>query len=452
MRAMLSKRVLEPLAKSFSLGHCHWLIAILLLCGAVGSAAGQPFKSDPIDKAARAYSASAKQWLSNPAAFAADKQHFDDYFVKYYFPDMTHAEDADLGQLGKKRYDLFKNYLWATNNPQLQQDLTDIALKKMGLIVVDAGYHPAVRYNAILLIGMLDEQYATAPGQTPKPLAKATRALTTVVDNATAKNSRFPPPIILGAIIGLERHAQLRASLTPEAVAAMTAALVKLVEHDAPIQEMDAEAYAWIRLRAAETLAKLGNVGEKNSVHNALVKLISSTKSLDDRCEAAGFLDKLDKNAYKDVKLDDATTAEPLFALARDVAAAEDKRAADFQNQYSGGGSVAPGPRPRGAEGFAPGIGGDEQQETYPRRQVAARLTSVRDAIARVKPSLPTETQTRADDLLKAINAARAAALDKNTIELKLAAAIRTMALAINKAVPAPAAAKAPPAKAAAAL
>src|SRR4029079_15259841 len=191
---------------------------------------------------------------------------------------------------------------------------------------------------------MLDEQYANAPGQTPKPLAKATKALTGVVDNATIENSRFPAPVILGAIIGLERHAQLRASLPPEAIAAMTAALVKLVTHDARIQEMDPDAYAWMRLRAASVLAKLGSVGEKNSVHNAMIKLITSNKSLDDRCEAAGLLNQL---TYKDVKLDDATTAEPLFALARDVATAEDKRADDFQSQHTGGGAGAPmAPRP----------------------------------------------------------------------------------------------------------
>src|SRR3954470_11345739 len=183
MRAMLSKRVLEPLAKSFSLGHCHWLIAILLLCGAVGSAAGQPFKSDPIDKAARAYSASAKQWLSNPAAYAADKQHFDDYFVKYYFPDMTHADDADLGRIGDSRYNLFKKYLWATTNTQLQQDLTNLAYVELGKRISNPEYHPAFRYNAILVIGMLDEQYTNAPGQAPKPLPKATKALTFIVNN-----------------------------------------------------------------------------------------------------------------------------------------------------------------------------------------------------------------------------------------------------------------------------
>jgi hypothetical protein len=53
--------------------------------------------------------------------------------------------------------------------------------------------------------------------------------------------------------------------------------------------------------------------------------------------------------------------------------------------------------------------------------------------------------------LLKAIDSAKTAVASKNT-ELKLAAAIRTMAAAINKAVPAPAVEKAPPAKAAAAL
>src|SRR6476620_5210703 len=139
-RAMLSKRVLGlPASSLLSPGRCRWLIWILLLCGAVGSAVGQPYKSDPIDKAARAYSANAKQWLTNPAAYTADKQHFDDYFIKYYFPDMTHAEDADLGRIGDSRYNLFKKFLWATTNVQLQQDLTNMAYVKMGPLVVDPG-------------------------------------------------------------------------------------------------------------------------------------------------------------------------------------------------------------------------------------------------------------------------------------------------------------------------
>ena len=129
-------------------------------------------------------------------------------------------------------------------------------------------------------------------------LPEANAFLTQIVDYA-ADDKPVPPPLVLGALIGLERHAQLREGLPPEAVAAMTAAMVKLVSHEKPIQEMDPDAYAWIRFRAAEALAKMGGVGDKNSVHNAIVKLVASSKSLDDRCKAAGILDKI---TYKDVK------------------------------------------------------------------------------------------------------------------------------------------------------
>ena len=53
----------------------------------------------------------------------------------------------------------------------------------------------------------------------------------------------------------------------------MTAALLKLVTNEKPIQEMDRDAYSWLRLRAASALARLGSVGEKNAVHDAIVKL-----------------------------------------------------------------------------------------------------------------------------------------------------------------------------------
>ena len=98
--------------------------------------------------------------------------------------------------------------------------------------------------------------------------------------------------MILGALIGLERHAQFRESLPPEAVTAMSAALLKLVTNDTPIQEMDRDAYSWMRLRAASALARLGSVGDKNAINNAIVKLAASGKSLDDRCAAAALLGK----------------------------------------------------------------------------------------------------------------------------------------------------------------
>ncbi len=416
------------------LRHIVPLVPLLVFACTVVQAAAQEFKSDPVDEKAGRNRAIAQQCVKDPTIYANNMTKFDDYFDNYHFPEMTRPEPEKLAELGKLRDEIFKYFLWKTSNAQLQSDLTDRAFKAMGKIVQDASYHPAVRYNAILVIGMLDEKYSDGH-QPPKPLPKATKALTIVVDMAATSN-RFPPPVILGAVIGLERHAQFPKSLGAEAVSAMSAALVKLVMHDEPIQEMDPDAYAWLRLRAASVLAKLGNTGENNVVHLALIHLISTSKSLDDRCEVAAMLDKI---TYKDAKLDTAGTAEPLFALAREVAAAEDKRAQDFQDQYGGGGGVRTFPR-IGPEGVGPGAIGtaSDELETYPRRQVLARLTGLRNALATVKPALPADTQKKIDDLLKAIDPARAAAASKDTVELKLAEAIRTMALAINKAVPPP--------------
>ncbi len=443
---MSAKRVVNILENFVcALERRAWLVSVLMILATAGSVFAQQYHNDPVDGNVRRYSASAKQWLSNPAAYSADKAHFDEYFNNYYFPDMTRTDDASLGRLGEKRSDLFRKFLWATNNTQLQQDLTAMMYKKMKGIVtsrdpetntaISPPYHPAVRYNAVLTLGMLDQQYSpgTAGAPKPKPLPEATTLLTQIV-NFGADDKPVPPPIVLGAVIGLERHMQLRESLPPEAVNAMTAALLKLVLHEQPIQEMDPEAYAWIRLRAADALARQGSAGDKNSIHNALVKLITTSKSLDDRCEVAGLLDKIE---YKDVKLEDAATADALFALARDVAAAEDKRADDFQSQVSGGVSIGPG---MGRAEFMPGGGfGTERVETYPRRQVLTRLTNLRAAIAKVKPSLSAEAQKKADEVLKAIEPAKTIVTNKESTELKMAAAIRTMAAGVNKAIPAPA-------------
>jgi len=402
------------------------LLLALVLANVVATAAAQEYLTLPIDETARSNRAVAQLCLRDPAAYAANKAKFDDYFVKYHFPSMTRTEPDKIGEVGKLREELFKLFLWKTTNAGLQSDLSNLAFGEMGKIVSaqNPPCHPAARYNAILIIGQLDDQYSP----TPKPYAKATRALTKIVDSAITSNS-FPPAVVLGALIGLERHAQLRDSLAPEAVNAMQAALLKLVTHDEPIQEMDRGAYAWMRLRAASALARLGTVGDKNAVHDAIVKLAVTNKSLDDRCAAIALLDRLE---YKDVKLDDASTAEPMFALARDIAATEDKRAQDFQERGATGGGAFPG-----QGGFGPGGGAAVfDPNAFPRRHVLARLTDLRTGLTKVKPALPAESQTKVDAVLAAINSVITSASSKDTVDLRLAESIRSMAEAVNKAVP----------------
>ncbi len=196
---------------------------------------------------------------------------------------------------------------------------------------------------------------------------------------------------------------------------------------------MDRDTYAWLRYRAASALAKLGTVGDKNAIHNAIIQLAVTNKSLDDRCEAAALVEKLN---YKDVKLDDAATAEPLFALARDIGAAEDQRAQDFQ-EHGGSGTGAMPMRGPGGGPEAYGAGGADPN-AFQRRITISRLWDLQTALTKVKPSLPAETQKKVDAVLAAIKPTFTAASGKDTVDLKLAESIHTMADAITKAVPGP--------------
>ncbi|MCC7474257.1 MAG: hypothetical protein IT425_02580, partial [Pirellulales bacterium] len=396
----------------------------------------QEYLELPIDEQARAHRAIAQQCVRDAATYAANKEKFNDYFTKYHFPAMTQTAPNKLGEIGKLREELFKVYLLKTSNAELQRELTDLTFTQVGKIVTaqNPPCHPTARYNAILIVGQLDEKYSPDGRTPPKPYAKATNALVKVVSTATTGN-QFPPSVILGALVGLERHAQLNNSLTKESIEAMQGSLLKLVTHDKPIQEMDRGSYAWLRYRAASALARLGTVGDRKAIHDALVKLSVTNKSIDDRCAAVALLDKLD---YKDIKLEGSDSVEPLFALARDVAAAEDKRADDFQKKILGGG-ISTFPAASFPGGMGPGSGSEStfDPNAFQRRITLSRLTDLRTALSKVKPALAADPQAKVDALLAAINPVITITADKKgSVDPNIAESIRTMALAINKAVP----------------
>ncbi len=414
----------------FALTRCLLIFGSMSL-GSI--AAAQEYQADPsIEDKARMNRLTAQQCLKNPATYAAEKAKFEDFFSGYYFPAMTRPTPEALAELGKLRYELFQRYLWATSNEQLQAHLTELARVAMGRIIqnrtVDGksiSYHPAVRYNATLVIGMLDQQYAIENRRPPKPLPQATKVLTFIVDKATA-GDQFPPPVILGALIGLERHAEYRDALEPGAADAMTAALLKLVNQEQPIQEMDREAYSWFRLRAASALAQLGNAGPNGEVHAALIKLIAGSKSLDDRTAAAGLLAKI---KYEGAKIDGPATLEGMLKLARDVGAAEAKRAREFEEAAVGLGGVGSA---RGQ--FANPLG---EPEGFPRRQVLARLADLRRGLRAVKPVLAEDARRgQIDAIDKAIGPVITATADSSLGDLKITEAIRMMAEAIAREVP----------------
>jgi hypothetical protein len=399
-------------------------------CLAAAARGQEPeYRSDPVDPKAQSAGGVAMSAARDPATYAAQKARVDEYFDKFYFPSMTGTAPEQLARLGDLRYNLFKRYLWATTNEQLQRELTDKTYKAMLRIVgaQNPPYHPAVRYNAVLTLGMLDRRYAPDSGgaRPPEPLPQATQVLTKVVEMGMT-DSRFTPPVILGALVGLERHAQYRQSVAADDVNKLTASLLKFVGQKDPIQEMDRGAYAWLQVRAATALAQLGTVGENNNIHAAMLQLVDNLSNLDDRCAVTGLLNE---KMYEGVKLADAASIEPLFKLARDLGEAEAKRAEEFQKAEIGGGAAI-GLAPRGD--YLMQVPGAEEEERYPKRHVLARLTDLRTGLKAVHPAVDEATQKKIDAVVAAVEPVIAAAVDKSTVELAFTQAVMTMNQAIQ--------------------
>ena len=316
----------------------RWLLLAVVAAGLSTSASAQQYRSDPVDDKALKNRGDCASVAGGTSNYATEKEKVSEFFNKYYFPSMTRFEPADLEKLGGLRFDLFRNYLWKTSNAELQRDLTDWALAAMQNIA-----SKPVPSSRPLQRGARDRHARRAVrhrdgGESPAAQAAARGQQISGPDRQFSRRrqsgaaGRSSP----ARSIGLERHAQYHDGLPREAIEAMTAAALKIVTQDKPILDLDSQVYAWMRLKAASVLAHLGSVGTNNQIHDALVKMIADSKSLDDRLATAALLAKI---KYDGAKVDGPAATEKMLKLARDVAEAEAKRAEEFRDKrFTGGG------------------------------------------------------------------------------------------------------------------
>jgi hypothetical protein len=369
-----------------------------------------------------------------PARYATDKDRFIEYFQKYFFPAMTRYQPNDLAELGKMRDELLSRYLWASTDENLQSDLTKLAFAELQPVGFESKYHPAVRYNAILIVGMLDEVYASQ-GRPPVPFKEGTAKLTLIVDYA-AQGKRVPPFLVVGALVGLQRHALYHDNLDRATVDAMSAAVLKLAAKDVSLPEVDAKVAEWIRIQAATVLANLGSPGPNGSVLAVLAKMIAGQTtpkmSLDVRCQVAALLKQMQNDG---ASVDGKAMADALLELAMAVGDDEAKEAKAFEETQIQGGGFG------GGYGGAPRSKGrmrldlESSQWEYDARILLARLGDLRTGLSAFKATAPADKQPVIDAVLKAIAPAVAAAESSDTIDLKVTEKVREMAAQIRSAV-----------------
>jgi hypothetical protein len=414
-------------------------IAAIVLSGAL-QASAQQYKSLPVDDRARLLGPLAQECAKNPSRYAVDKDRFTEYFQKYYFPAMTRPDPEALAELGRMRDDLLSRFLWASRDEKLQSDLTKIAFESMWPIATSKDYDPAVCYNAVLILGRLDKQYAidsAANRRPPIPLEEATTKLNLII-NSAAEGKAVPPYLLVGALVGLERHSQYTDGLGRDTVAGMNAAVLKLATKEVPLPEVDRDVVEWIRVQAATVLANLGKSQPTAEQLAAIDKMIADgtvpKMSLDARCRVAALLGtvKLDGSG-----LDGRATTDALLDLTISVVDSESKAAKAFQdaNLQGGGYRGSMGrfgsSRDKGRIKFNP----DTQEMELDNRLTLARLGDLKLGLSAAKSIAPADKQPVFDAVLAVFGPAIAAAESPNTVDLVVAGKIVAMADQVRSAV-----------------
>jgi hypothetical protein len=432
----MAKYVAAPVGRSLAL-------AVLAAASMWSSlAVGQQYQADEVDDKARMQGPVAQNIIRDPSRYATDKDKFTEYFQKYYFPAMTRFQPDELAELGKLRQELFGRFLWSSRDENLQRDLTDMAYKAMKPVAFPgAKYHPAVRYNAVIVLGMLDDQYAIEQAgaqRPPKPHREANDLLTKFIDHAASGN-RVQSAMVVGALVGLDRHARFADQLERGAPEKMSAAVVKLASKDDPLPEVDAEVTDWIRVQSAGVLAKLGKAAPKPEALQAMAKMIAGETvpkmSLDSRGQIAALLGTMKLDG---ANAEGAALAAAMLNLADEVATAEAKEGLAFQElSLRGGGGyggAGGGPSSKMSKGRLK-IDLETQVAELDVRVLLARLIDLRAGLNAVKGIAPADKQPVFDTIVAAIGQVLTKAGSEDKIDLEVASDVVTMANAIRTAI-----------------
>lgn len=352
--------------------------------------------------------------LNNAAAFEGDgKKVIDSYFKGYFFRQLTQYSPTPLSKLSKSREELFKKYLRAAKHTGAQQYLTNITLSFFRVIARD-NYHPAVRYNAALILGKLSTKYSTG-GSNPQPLADGAKELLSLLEQNEFNGVRVHPSVKVAALEGLQRH--VRFGLDPQYADRVTKAAMAMLTQEPTVLGVNEEVNHWIRCQAAQVLVSQFQAAPTAELHAALTKLIADEKmGLDDRCLIAASLKQLKYAAA--INADLTSTVLPLGILAQAVVSEGAEKAQKYEEEVFGTGAGGGGRR-RSFGGGRRGSG-EEEGPKLERRQLLSRLISISAGSKSLSTALPAESKEKLANLTRLLDEAIAVSGAKDSVDLKV--------------------------------
>ncbi|MFW6170263.1 MAG: hypothetical protein ACODAD_07220, partial [Planctomycetota bacterium] len=194
---------------------------------------------------------------------------FEDWYRNYLFPAM--ASRKHLEELYKNRNALAKDLQRAADS-ETHQFLRELAYEEASKRVT-GNYHPAVRFNAILIIGNLNRVEQKRAERLPE--VRLPEAFDFLLGEL--QKSDQLDVLRLGAMMGLERHLLLvrerpQDQPIPDEEKAEVAGLMEtMVSETSPPDGRPEEVHAWLRRRALQVLGAVGQVGNDREIFNLLV-------------------------------------------------------------------------------------------------------------------------------------------------------------------------------------
>jgi hypothetical protein len=267
--------------------------------------------------------ATVRDILNGDVGLLGQEALFDAFYTRYVFAEMTQTDDASLAKIAKDRQKLLAD-LSRTKSTDAHKRLVDLALNTM-TTVATGNFHPAVRYNAMLIIGELNDQEVVLIGEQTPPVPSL-RALKVMLDEL--KNPDQIDAVRAAAIVGILRHAEYDGQrpdtqrMPADARKTVRDDMLAMLAQADPPPSRSAEGHQWLQRRAVEVLGALGEVGEGGNVLTALLTILDDASApISYRCDAAIALGRL--QFPQGFAVDPAAMAQKMGELATQIAREE---------------------------------------------------------------------------------------------------------------------------------
>jgi hypothetical protein len=229
--------------------------------------------------------------LKGDAPFSGDNEKaLVNWYNNYEFPILTIYDPAELRVLPESKTDLyegrkrlFRDQIEKASNKDAHERVVQLAFDFFSVVAVEE-YHPAVRYNAMLIIGDLNESERTGSGsdsEAPRPLPAALAFM--------VKQWKSPDQldaVRVAALIGILRHVQIEAQAigradTPKNADQTTEirqlALDLVRTRKAP-EGRSQEGHDWMRRRGIEILSWLAAIKLDQEIVDLVVERLADSE------------------------------------------------------------------------------------------------------------------------------------------------------------------------------